>query len=124
MSLSLIKAFQTDVISVCRRGPGQWIQGRFQPGDTSIFEIICSAQPLLRDQVLMLPEARRTKEHLNFYVASSLYTTDEQCLQKADIVTHRGNKYEIHEVGDWTRTDLPHYRAVGVKMDGEGRDDG
>ena len=119
--MSLIDSFLTDTNEVERRGPGRWVRGRYEKGQLNILTVKMSVQPLSREQLLQLPEGQRTSDALNFYTDLPLFTGDEKKLRSADIVRHRGKRYQIEEVGDWTKTDLPHYRSIGMKVDGEGR---
>ena len=64
--MSLIEEFGK-IYQVTRRGGGVWKQGRYQDGKCEIIRILASVQPLTPREVLLLPEARRTKESLNFF---------------------------------------------------------
>jgi len=131
MSLSLIKSFQTDQLTVKRYAKGNWDQGgrdkgRYDSRKCETFVITASVQPLTGNEIQQVPEHRRTSESVKFYVFDRVYTTDENSLKPADIVEHDGKQFEVHSVENWKTggrfsTDLPHYKAIGVKIDGQGR---
>jgi hypothetical protein len=131
MSLSLIKSFQTDDLIIRRFNKGIWDQGgtdrgRFNSKNCKTFTIKASVQPLTGNEIVQVPEHRRTRETVKIYVFDRLVTSDEKSLKPADIVEHDGKMYEVHSVENWKTggrfsTDLPHYKAVATKIDGEGR---
>ena len=121
MSLDLIDDLATEEIQVTRSRGGEWIQGRFEAQDPLVFSISASVQPLSANEIRQEPEHRRTAEMIKIYVFEELETNDERTLRPADVVRHDGKDFEIHKVSNWSiGTDLPHFKAVGVKKDGEG----
>lgn len=121
MSSALINSFMTEVIKVQRFGVGEYVKGVYQPGDTTELEIPASVQPMKPNERLLLPEGQRTKEVVKIFTVERLCTTDERGGTKADIITSKGRLFEIAGVDDWTKTDLPHFMSIGVKVDGEGK---
>ena len=116
---SLIQAMSTDDVIICRR-KGRYIKGRFKSTSEKRLKARMAVFPLTPNELLRLPEARRTTESLNFYSDERLFTTDEKISRRADLVHVRNKVFEIHSVEDWTNTDLPHFRSIGVKVDGQG----
>lgn len=115
----LIESMETEEIIVCRR-TGRYVNGRYKTIKGKELKITVASQPATRDQILRLPEGRRTTESRGFFSDDRLFATDEKTGSKADLVHAKGKVWEIHEVGDWTDTDLPHYHSIGVKVDGQG----
>lgn len=115
-----ISNFLTDTIEVERRCSGSWVRGRFEGGELEKFSLSASVQPMKGNLVIQEPSARRTGDHVRVYTEQVLYATDEKNNIVADVITRRGIRYEILEVQDWTETDMPHYKSIAVKIDGQG----
>jgi len=109
----------TGTIEIKRRA-GRWEDGRWVEEVTDTITTDASVQPITGNDLLQLPEARRTRRNLGFFTDIELKTADEHNVKNADVVIHRGISYEIHTVEDWSQMDLPHFYSIGSKIDGEG----
>ncbi len=117
----LVQEFATERLTISRFAPGKWRRGRFNRGKERSFIIDASVQQLSANEIVQLPEHRRNKETIKVYTCDRLFPTDEKSTHPSDIITHDGKNYEIHKVSNWNiGTDLPHYKAIGVMIDGEG----
>ena len=137
----LISSFMTDDLVVERADAdgGQWVDGRFVRSAPTTIQMKASVQPLKGNEALILPEHRRNSEAVKIYTCDRLFPTDEKRQTAADVVSHDGKRYEIHSVQNWTTgktvkneqdqnpddlntrsTDLPHYKAIAVMIDGGG----
>ncbi|NQY74605.1 MAG: hypothetical protein HRT90_07565 [Candidatus Margulisbacteria bacterium] len=115
--MSLIDAFQTDELIITRFSSGTIIRGRYQKGDETTFTIQAVVLPVNGRERLLLPETIRTTEMVRIYTTENLFTTNEAHSKLADIILWRGNKYQIQKVESWTKTDLPHYVSLAVKIE-------
>jgi hypothetical protein len=117
----MIKDFGV-TITIERYATGSWSNGRFIKGVKTEFNIVASVQILRGNETLLLPEARRTKENIKIYSEEKLRTTDEKNMTSVDIVVYNNKKYEVHKVDNWVSndTDIPHYKSIASKIDGEG----
>lgn len=121
MSLALITSLMTETITVKRRAAGAWTSGVFVPGAETEIQMVASVQPLRANEILQLPEHRRTREAMKVFTHERLHTTDEKAQTPGDVVLHDGKRFEVHSVENWQiGTALPHYKSVLVKQDGEG----
>jgi len=123
---SLVKSFATERLTVSRFAEGKWIEGSYQRGEESCFDIDASVQPMTPNEIVQVPEHRRNSESVKIYTCDRLFQADESKGTASDIVKHDGKHYEIHKVSNWQiGTDLPHYKCIGIMLDGEGtgRDD-
>lgn len=124
MSLSLITSLMTETIEITRRGSAQFVDGEPVFGPEEVSTAVASVQPMTANEILQLPEHLRTRETLKVYTLAPLRPADEKNQLPADRVEHDGKTFEVHGVWNWTiGTDLPHYKAICVKMDGEGGGD-
>lgn len=124
MSLSLITSLMTETVEIVRYRDAKWVDGYPVIGPESVLTAVASIQPLTANEVLQLPEHRRTRESLKMYLVEPVRTTDEKNQLPADRILHEGKTYEVHAVSNWSiGTDLPHYKAICVKLDGEGGGD-
>jgi len=118
---NLINEFLTDRLTIIRYGKGVWYEGRYIKGDKEVFNIDACIQPLTPNEIRLLPEHRRNSETIKIYTNKRLFNSDEKNQIAGDIIEHDNKKYEIHEVSNWSiGTDLPHYKSIGVLIDGEG----
>jgi hypothetical protein len=109
-----------NTLTVTRKGRGEWRRGVYEVFESSTFIIIGSVQPLMPNQALLLPEARRTRANIVIYTSSPLVTTNTAAQTEADLVSYNGISYEVHQVRDWSvGKGLPHFQAIASKVDGE-----
>lgn len=114
----------TETIQVIRSDGGAWVEGRYERGqERRLPAEALSIQPLTPDEVRLLPEGRRTAESLKMYLETPVRVSDEKAGTAADRIEHAGKTYEVLGVEDWSRTDIPHYKAILVKIDGQGGGD-
>lgn len=112
---------EDETITIERSGGGQWVDGRYVKNAATQLTIEGSVQPLRGNEVKILPEHRRTEESLKIYTASKLRTTDEANNLPCDVVFYDGKRFEVHNVFNYSISkDIPHYKAILIKQDGEG----
>ena len=111
----------TTTVSFKRHAPGAHVEGRYVEGGVTVLTAEASAQPLNGSEIKMLPEGRRNDEAMKFYTETKFQTSDEKNKINADLITYDGKEYEVHKVANWSiGTDIPHYKVIAVKLDGEG----
>ncbi|NIQ92380.1 MAG: hypothetical protein GWN93_26740 [Deltaproteobacteria bacterium] len=89
---------------------GGYVDGVFQQGSTSQFDIKVSMQPFSSKELLLLPEGERTRRHMKAYTATRLYTAEQSQASKADRLDYDGTVFEVQEVERWKLTDLNHFK--------------
>lgn len=69
-------------------------------------DIEANCQPATGEQLLRLPEGRRTKETLNIWTLTPI--------SEQDIIVRNNKTYEIDHVNDWQSpsSTLPHYHGM------------
>ena len=111
----------TNPITVERHNGGDWIEGEYVKDAPDELIIEASVQPLKPNEVKILPEHLRSSESLKIYTEAKLIIADEKNQIPGDIIVHDGKRFIIHSVSNWSiGTDIPHFKCVAVKIDGEG----
>ena len=111
----------TVTVSFERSEVGSHVDGRWVEGALELLSAQVSAQPLRASEVNMLPEGRRNTETIKFYTETKFKTSDEKNGINSDIIIYDGKKFEVMMVENWSiGTDIPYYKAIGAKIDGEG----
>lgn len=110
----------TETISV-KTFSGQWINGDYVKVPGPDVTVPASIQPMNANEVLILPEHRRSEQWIKVYTSLQLKETDERNNIPADEFEHDGKIFQVFRVADWAiGTDIPHYKALAVKKNDEG----
>ena len=119
---NLIESFKNAELEVSRMvKPGRYIKGRFIPGKTKKFKVTASVQQMRPDELLLLPEAQRTREMVKVYSCEVLKTGDEKARLEPDQFPYLGMIFEVHSVGNWVNfTDIPHFKSICVRIEEKG----
>jgi len=111
----------TETLTGERNGTGIWVEGRFVKSSQEILSFEASVQPTRGNDTKVLEEHLRSAESIKIYTEFKLRIPDEQNQLPGDTVNHDGKVFEIHSVANWAiGTDIPHYKCIGVKQDGQG----
>lgn len=107
----VIEEFFTGTYTVTRTAPRTLTKGRANAPSTSSVSIRASAQQASGRDLAVFPEGNYPTDAIVFYTATELLTAG--AAQEADVVTYRGESYEIQHVERWD--DLGNYfKAIGV----------
>ena len=101
-------------VTLTRRAAGAvGSDGRYAPGASTTSTIRASMQPPNDRLLQLLPEARRQSVTLMAFTEVALRTTDQATGLPADLLTYRGETYEVLAVRQWpTAGPLPHYESA------------
>lgn len=105
-------------IEVTRSDLGKREDGDWIPGAISTFTALVNIQPLKPYEVMMLPEAERTRSWWKLYSADIL-RTEKEGFWGADTFLWKGDTYKIMKVEDWTNGMgiLEHVRCTAVRIE-------
>ena len=92
-----------------------YVNGKLVAGATTTTTIEASVQPLKGQEMLLLPEARRTSQAVNIYTDTQLRLANTAAGYNADIVSAFGSDFEIISCEPWQSNVINHYKAVGIK---------
>lgn len=109
----MINQFSTPLKVTRYSRQGKYVDGYFKETQSESFNILACVQPMDGDDLLLLTEAERSKQMIVIWTQSELFTVSEAQKRKADIVTYRGRKFEIHKVKYWGQL-IPHFECVAV----------
>lgn len=106
-------------VTLKRAAAGTYVRGRFVSGQVTETQIMISKpQPLRGNQVLILPENRRTEESYTVYAEVVLRANDESSSKlPCDVISYDGKDFEVHNVKNWLDTDIPHIEAVIIRKE-------
>ena len=113
----------TGTYSVTRaKGSGQWgDDGKFKRGESKVFDMEASIQPLSGNMIKLLPEHRRNSESVIIFSEERLFTSDEKSQRAADVIEYDEKCFEVFSVKKWSEfTDINHYESIAIMEDGQG----
>jgi hypothetical protein len=97
----------------CRRvEPGSYIDGEYHEGQCTTIEIMASVQPVVGDELVMLPEGRRDRQTYKLYTKTELYGVSLQQSRNPDTVIIADEEYEVFEVQSWRNNIINHYKVI------------
>lgn len=120
--MTLVGNFKEETIRVIRYGNGAYGKksGRWEGGKQFADETFTvSVQPLRGNELLNLPQGQRESENVKIYSDERIFTVRNSNAESktADCIEWRGCSYQIQSVEDWTKTDIPHYKSIAVKIE-------
>lgn len=96
---------------------GSYVDGRWAAGGSDAATIIASVQPVRSQaELLLLPEAARTRGSVKIYTEDSIRTADESTQTPADRIVWDGEEWEVHVVDTWVYG-IAHSRAIAVRVE-------
>jgi len=102
-------------LTVYRKGDGSFIDGYWQDGEESSFNILSSVQGTDAEILQTLPEGYRTRESYTLFTESKLQTAITGT-RTPDIVEIEAEKFIVAKVSSWQHLDpTKHYEVVVVR---------
>lgn len=102
-------------ITILRKTEGEWVKGRWVEGKTEELEIEASVQPMRGHELVVLPEADRTKDSIKVYSVERLRTVEEVKQEEADVVVWEGKHYRAIKTMTYKMGVLNHTKTVCVR---------
>lgn len=102
-------------ITILRKTEGEWIKGRWVEGRAEEIEIEANVQPMRGHELVVLPEADRTKDSIKVYSVERLRTVEEVKQEEADIVVWEGKHYRAVKTMTYKMGVLNHTKTVCVR---------
>ena len=100
------------VVLVRRFEPGSYVDGEFVEGANWTFDIEASIQPVVGNELEVLPEGRRDRETFKLYTAMELLSVSLQDHRNPDRVNIFGSEYEVFSVEPWRNNIRNHYKVI------------
>lgn len=103
------------VYTVTRKEPSGYVDGTWQDGLESTFEVKGHEQPSSPLHLQMLPDSFRTKDVRLFMATSDLNTLEEGEGQEADKVSIEGKNFVPHKKSSYQMGPVQHYEYIVVR---------
>ena len=103
-------------LTVFRKGDGAFVDGYWQDGAESSFEILASIQQADAEVLESLPEGYRTRESYLLFTDGKLQTAIKD-KRTPDLVVIDNEKYIVAKIMPWQHLDpTKHYEVVVVRQ--------
>lgn len=111
----MVSFLSNETLTIKRKTGGSYVNGNWNDGVESTFEIMGSVQPLNGEELQRLPENLRTKRTVKIYTKTEVENNDTVVIDSTD--------FQIYVVEDWTRHSfLAHYKIIAIRNNYEGQD--
>lgn len=107
-------------LDITRRASATFVKGRPVPGVTSLVQVVCNVQPVLKSSdTMMLPEADRSKACLKIYSNGGEIRQFKEGPNghAADQFFWQGEQYEVMKVINYAMGVLNHYKAICMRVE-------
>lgn len=121
--MSLIDSFLTGDYKVLRRCSGQYVNGRYVPGELEEIEVCGSMQPTSARELKLPEEGNRIKQYWKFYTDSPILLNSTSSLADSDKVVINGETYRAMSREQWEGTRLDYFMTI-LWREPEQRSDG
>lgn len=104
-------------VEILRALPGYWNdKGRWVEGATETLTVEANVQPMRGHELVVLPEADRTKESIKVYCVETLQTVEEVKAEEADIIVWEGKKFRATKTMTYKMGVLDHTKTICVRL--------
>lgn len=105
-------------LTLIRSTAGSYVDGVWVEGTETNVTIDVNIQPLKPSELLILPEADRSRQWWKMYSASEI-RMDKQGTSgwAADEFVYQGDRYKVMKVENYAMGILNHYRALAARME-------
>lgn len=114
--MGLIDALATPQ-TITRQNPGSRVNGRWVDPEPTVFEMKVAVQPANPKELVHLPEGDRLRGSIKIYSEAELRTANPRTKTRADVVTYRGEDYEVKSTDLYAGFGLSAYKAIAVRLD-------
>lgn len=106
-------------VTVTRKTPGTYINGRYTEGTSTNLTITANIQPGLKmNDTQYLPEGERGRRAIRIYTASEIRTRKEGTSgYDADEITYQGSVYVVRWCHHYAMGTLNHFKAIAVEKE-------
>ena len=103
-------------IQIERTSPGSWVKGRWVEGLTTVINIEANVQPMRGHELVVLPEADRTKDSIKVYSVEHIDTVEDVKQEQADVVIWNGKRYKAIKSMQYQMGILNHTKTICVRL--------
>lgn len=111
--------FETPIVVTRPAAGGDYgVRGFYEVGGApATINTTASVQPATGKDLLLLPEADRTKEAIKVYTATDLFTDDIELSRPADLIAYDGRMFKVKSTTPYKMGQLDHTKAIAVRDD-------
>ena len=105
-------------LTLIRSAAGSYVDGEWVEGTETNVSIDVNIQPLKEAELLLLPEADRSKQWWKVYSASEM-RMDKQGASgwAADEFVYQGDRYKVMKVENYAMGIHNHWKAIAARME-------
>ena len=105
-------------LTIIRSTQGSYVNGEWVEGTQTQVPLEVNIQPFKDEDLLLLPEADRTREWYKIYCANEI-RMDKQGTSgwSADEFVYEGDRYKVMKVKHYSMSILDHYRAIAARLE-------
>ena len=105
-------------ITFYRTTQGSYVNGEWVEGTETQVPLEVNIQPFRDEDLLLLPEADRSREWYKIYCADEI-RMDKQGTSgwSADEFVYEGDRYKVMKVKHYSMSILDHYRATAARLE-------
>lgn len=108
---------KVEVIFYRSAGEGEWVEGEWVEPERVEVPLIVNIQPLRQNEILLLPEAERTREWLKVYCAEDILKDEEgEGGHRGDEFEWEGFLYKVMSKRHYRMGILDHTRAFAARV--------
>ncbi len=105
-------------LTVYRKTQGSYVNGDWVEGTEAEIIRTVNIQPLKPNEILMLPEAERTRQWWKVYSDEDLRTDKEGASgYSADEFIYQGERYKVMKVSNYAMGILNHHKALATRIE-------
>ena len=105
-------------LTIYRRVAGSYVNGRWVEGATTEVAIEANIQPLKDSELMLIPEADRSREWYKGYTDSLVRTQKEGVGgYDADEFEWQGNRYKVMKARNYAMGILDHFKFLAARIE-------
>lgn len=97
-----------------KRVDGEYEHGIWKTTSTQTLTVYSSVQPAKETELQFLPEDRTGVQAYKLYTKQQVYRLRDG--GNSDVITFKGQDYEVAHVEDWSNSLIPHFKTIVVRM--------
>ena len=109
---------KTIPLSLSRKTAGYYQNGYWVEGSEITVPVEVKIQPMRDDEILLMPEADRSRVWYKLYCADEIRTLKEGAGgHAADEFVYDGERFKVMKVKKWAMGTLNHFKASAVRIE-------
>lgn len=106
-----MRLLKTHVVTLLRRGPVRYVEGKIVQDQTASVNVLGSIQPEKNITLIRETFGSHVEAALKIYTTERLRTQEKGC--DADVVVYDGRHWEVSQVRKYDDL-VPHYKSIAI----------